>query len=198
MKQIRSHPYMCFDALLAMIVKDVFPQSHFSQDYFAEQFGVTIPYGEHTKIKNVRFSNNIEEYGTSVNTNDINVFFDKNKIPLSISFIPANYIDEATFDVFLIENCQNAYVVFAFCYGILYNEPLNANIGHVSLLNGFVSTTYSLEIYDPGPRNPGMKVVKIDNMFYAMKRRGGVYLLKKLSFHNHNTCFKKSESGRTK
>lgn len=174
-----SRNYLCFDALLEMIVTDICPNTQYTQFSFAELFGITIPNGEHTEIKNVRFSSNIEECGTNINVNDINAFFDKNQIPLSLSFVPANHFDEATFDDYLVANSRNSYVVFAFCYGVLYNEPQNANVGHVSLLKGFGNTVETIEIYDPGPRNSGVKIVKTDDMFYAMRRRGGIYSFKK-------------------
>ena len=58
--------------------------------------------------------------------------------------------------------------------------PENNDVGHVVLLEKIDTQLDTLQIYDPGPRNHGSKVVKIDDMVYAMKRRGGIYLFEKV------------------
>lgn len=61
MNTIIAKKYLCFDTLLEMIVADTSLPFCFSQDYFAELFGITIPAGEQTTIKNVKYSENIKE-----------------------------------------------------------------------------------------------------------------------------------------
>lgn len=179
MKYIVSYNYLCFEALIEMIVSDIKPELHFSQTDFAELFGVTIPIGEQTTIKNVKYSENIKEWGTNICVNDINDFFEKKSIPLRLSFIRSNYLNEMTFEDMIKSKSSNAYIVFAFCYGILYDEPLNKDIGHVSLLEEVDEKSDMIKICDPGPRNPGSKKVKIDDMLYAMRRRGGMYVFER-------------------
>lgn len=179
MNTIIAKKYLCFDALLEMIVADTSLPFCFSQDYFAELFGITIPAGEQTTIKNVKYSENIKEWGTNICVNDINDFFEKKSIPLHLSFIRSNYLNEMTFEDMIKSKSSNAYIVFAFCYGILYDESLNKDIGHVSLLEEVDEKSDMIKTYDPGPRNPGSKKVKIDDMLYAMRRRGGMYVFER-------------------
>lgn len=176
MNAIVAKEYLCFDALLEMIVADVGVSSYFSQSFFAELFGITVPIGEQISIKNVRYSENIEECGTYISVMDINDFFQKNSVPLHISFVDSNCLNEMTFGEFIMSKSKSTYIVFAFCYGVLYNEPQNNDVGHVVLLEEFNKNEDTIKVYDPGPRNSGSKIVKIDDMLYAMKRRGGVYL----------------------
>ena len=175
MRLIIADNYLCFESLLEMILSDVNPSSHFTQTDLAELFGITIPKGEHTIIKNVHYSNNIEEYGTNVCVEDINNFFDINSIPLKLTFLSSNHLDEMTFGEQIAMKIESAYIVFAFSYGVLYNEPHNHCVGHVTLLEHIDAKADLIQVYDPGPRNPGSKIFNIDDMLYAMKRRGGVF-----------------------
>ncbi len=171
--------YLCFMALLEMIVSTTNPYTHLTQNDFAELFGITVPVGTQTPIKNVQYSSNIEECGTNICVEEINNFFQKNMIPLQLSFISSCYFDEMTF-ADTINKKSTTPIVLAFCYGLLYNEPENNDVGHVVLLEKIDTQLDTLQIYDPGPRNHGSKVVKIDDMVYAMKRRGGIYLFEKV------------------
>lgn len=179
MKSVIAKEYLCFDALLEMIISHACPSSRFTQTDLAEIFGVTIPKGTQAAINNVRFSNDIKDFGTNICISDINDFFHDNSVPLQISYISSNYIDELSF-VDIIEGDSRSYIIFAFCYGLLYNEPKNNEVGHVVLLEKIDTKTDTIQIYDPGPRNHGSKTVKVDDMVYAMKRRGGIYLFEKV------------------
>lgn len=180
MNHIVAKEYLCFDALLEMIISDSVSRSSYSQIDLAEVFGITVPVGTQIAIKNVKYSSDTKNYGTNVCTGEINIFLDKNSIPLKLSYIPSSYIDEMTFINMIVEKGKNSYVVFAFCYGLLYSEPQNNDVGHVVLLEKIDTKMDTLQIYDPGPRNHGSKIVKIDDMVYAMKRRGGIYLFEKV------------------
>ena len=171
--------YLCFMALLEMIVSTTNPYIHLTQNDFAELFGITVPIGTQTPIKNVQYSSNIEEYGTNICVEEINNFFQKNMIPLQLSFISSCYFDEMTFADTIRKN-RGAYIVFAFSYGLLYNDSQNNDVGHAVLLENIDAKMDTLQIYDPGPHNYGSKIVKVDDMVYAMKRRGGIYLFKKV------------------
>lgn len=177
---IVSNNYLCFLALLEMIVAETNPCNHFTQTDFAELFGITIPIGTKTSIKNVQYSNSIKECGTNINIKDINNFFNKHSIPLQVSFIRSNCLEEMTFSDLIASKSKSAYIVFAFCYGVLFDEPRNIDVGHVALFESIDVKNDTIKIYDPGPRNHGSKIVKSDDMLYAMKRRGGLYLFEKV------------------
>lgn len=179
MKYVLSYNYLCFEALIEMIISDVKPELHFSQIDLAERFGITVPYGEIIPVKNISYSSIESEYGTKLCIDDINLFFCNNQIPLLVSFVNSNLCNEMTFSTYIADKSEKAYIVFAFCYGMLYDEPLNKDIGHVSLLEEVDEKSDMIKIYDPGPRNPGGKKVKIDDMLYAMRRRGGMYVFER-------------------
>lgn len=180
MKTVIAKEYLCFDALLEMIISSADSSTHFTQTDLAEIFGITLPTGTPTSINNVRYSDNLMDCGTSICIRDINDFFHVNSIPLRLWCIPSNCFDEMTF-VDTIKKNNQAYMVFAFNYGLLYNEPQNNDVGHVALLEDVNTQEDTIRIYDPGPRNYGSKIVKIDDMVYAMKRRGGIYLFEKVN-----------------
>ena len=176
MNHIVAKEYLCFDALLEMIISDSVSRSYFSQIDLAEVFGITVPVGTQIAIKNVKYSNDAKEIGTNICLRDINDFFWNNSIPLKLSYVSANCFDEITFVDMIVDKSKKSHIVFAFCYGLLYNEPQNNDVGHVVLLEKIDTKTDTIQIYDPGPRNHSSKTVKIDDMVYAMKRRGGIYL----------------------
>lgn len=179
MKTIIAKEYLCFDALLEMIISHADSPAHFTQADLAEILGITLPTGTPTSIKNVQYSDSLMDCGTKICISDINDFFRDNLIPLHLRYISSNYFDEMTF-VELIKKNNQSYIVFAFNYGLLYNEPQNNDVGHVALLEAVNTQEDTIRIYDPGPRNYGSKVVKADDLVYAMKRRGGIYLFEKI------------------
>ena len=91
----------------------------------------------------------------------------------------SHYIDYSydKYDNFSAE--KKSYCVYTFSYGDLYHETRNYNVGHVALLrNCFPSD--QIEIYDPGPRAAGIKIVSRFAMHDAMEAiRGGVYIFEK-------------------
>lgn len=171
--------YLCFYALLEMIISHTESSVHFTQMDLAEVFGITFPMGTRTSIKNIRYSDNVADLGANICIREINDFFYDNLIPLHLSFIHSSSFDETTFGDIIFEKKKNSYIVFAFSYGFLYDEPQNKDVGHVVLFENIDSKADTLGIYDPGPRNHGSKTVKVDDMVYAMKRRGGIYLFEK-------------------
>ncbi len=174
-----AQEYLCFDALLEMIISNTDLSVHYTQTDLAEILGITLQTGTRASINNVRYSDNLTDCGTNICIRDINDFFCDNLIPLKLSYISSNCFDEMSF-VDIIKQNNGAYIVFAFCYGILYNEPPNNDVGHVALLEKIDTKMDTIQIYDPGPRNYGSKIVKVDDMVYAMKRRGGIYLFEKV------------------
>lgn len=166
MEKIIAKKYLCFDALLEMIVADVRPPLYYFQEFFAELLGVTVPIGEKMLIKNINYSDKIEEFGTKICLNELNDFFYKNTISLQVSFVFSNYFNEMTFTEIIDSKSKNAYIVFAFCYGLLYNEPKNSDIGHVAILESIDRKLDIMQIYDPGPRNSGSKIVRSDDLFF--------------------------------
>lgn len=176
MRYVIAENYLCFYAVIETILSDI-GINMFSQYDLANEFGVVLPY-EHSisNVHNVTFSDDIRLLGAHVNEQRINDFFKANRIKLKISYLPENpYIDYDydKYGHFIPE--RNIYYIYYFSYGSLYHEVQNYNVGHVSLLVNCPSLD-QLEIYDPGPRSAGVKVIRRISMHDAMEDiRGGVY-----------------------
>lgn len=181
LKHIIAENYLCFYAVLEMILSDI-GINGFSQYNLANEFGVVLPF-EHSipNVYNVSFSNDIRSQGAHINEDKINRFFGTHRMNLKISYIPENpYIDYGydTYGNFIPSNRK--YYIYSFSYGSLYNEVVNYKVGHVSLLISCPSLG-QLEIYDPGPRMAGIKVIKRIAMHDAMEDiRGGVYMIERV------------------
>lgn len=176
LKYIVGENYLCFYAILEMILSDI-GVNQFSQYDLANEFGVVLPRGYMIpNVHNVTFSDNVRSLGAHINEQVINTFFRRHKIDLGISYISANpFSNYDKYDHYTHED--HKYIIYSFSYGILYKEVKNNNVGHASLLLNCPSLE-QLEIYDPGFRAAGVKIVKRNAMHEAMENiRGGVYII---------------------
>lgn len=61
---------------------------------------------------------------------------------------------------------------------LLYNISELIDCGHVGLITA-IDRFENIIMYDPGPKNPGVKVVKDENLYCAMRKRsGGLVVIK--------------------
>lgn len=177
---IKSKNYYCFLSLLSMIITDTLGNSYFTEDILAEYFGLVLPYDTPTTLNNVSYSNNPRNYGVHINEIRLNKFFTQTGIPLYANYIQSNpYSDD------LIDSSSSAavqsgkYVIYTFSYGGLYHDSELISIGHVALLEEIISE-YSLKIYDPGPKDAGIKVIDKITMYDAIRdRNAGIYIFSK-------------------
>lgn len=180
MRTVVAENYLCFYAVLEMILSDI-GIDVFSQYDLANRFGVVLPKGYHIlNVHNVSFSEDVHDQGAHIDEVKINEFFTENKISLKVSYIAENpYIDYSydKCDTFFAK--KKLYCVYAFSYGDLYHEARNYNVGHIALLRHSFPKD-QIEIYDPGPRAAGIKIVSRFAMHDAMEAiRGGMYLFEK-------------------
>jgi len=177
MKLVRAENYLCFFALLEMIMSDI-GVSDMNQFSIADFFEVVYPPGHSRTTKNYRFSDDSRQLGAHIDAIVLNDFFKANEIHCSCTHIPANHICEFTFDDMLsgIVKAGN-YAIVAFSYGALNNDSETYEIGHVGLVQRILSPD-AVEVYDPGPKGDGHKIVSILSLFDAMRcRNGGIYLI---------------------
>lgn len=182
MNFVIAENYLCFYALLETVISG-FGISSYSQYDFANEFGVVLPHGHSiSKINNISYSNNIREYGAHIDENQINSFFKRHGIDLKMAYISENpYIDYEYDKYGCFEASHQKYYIYTYSYGSLYHEPQNYMVGHVALLLNCLSNE-KLEIYDPGPRKYGIKVVNRIAMHEAMEDiRGGTYVIEPIS-----------------
>ena len=176
MKYIIAEKFLCFLTLLEMIIDDI-DQCEVTRFDLAETIGITVPVGYEINIKNKRYSNNPNEYGVNMSAEVILDIFKTNEIECSVKYIDGLSLKEEDMLDFIRRHFgQNKYIVFAFSYGRLYNKNELDELGHVSLLTGVVDDD-TLKVYDPGPDGAGIKCINIDSMFWAMRKKGGIYII---------------------
>ncbi len=179
MKYVVAEKYLCFYALLEMILCDV-GITKFNQYDLANEFGVVLPTNCSipTVCENVSFSDDPFMQGAHIDKDEINSFFKKSNIHLKISYKNESIWSNHDYDKYVYSPIRDKhYYIYAFSYGCLYKESRNYRVGHVALLMDCKENSL-LEIYDPGPRNSGKKIVSRDNMHDAMDEiYGGVYII---------------------
>lgn len=175
MNYVIADNYLCFLALLEMILSE--KGLCISQYDLAEFTGIVVPEECSVSIKNVRFSTKQNDYGVSASPMLLQEVFRELGIAIDVLYLDALQIDELELDVLLYQYIsQGKYVIFAFSYGVLYNKASYFDLGHVSLLEQIFGDDL-IQIYDPGPNNPGKKNVRVSDMYAAMRKKGGLYIL---------------------
>lgn len=175
MNYVVADNYLCFLALLEMILRE--KGAKITQYDLAEMTSVVIPENYSVSIKNIRYSTSQNEYGVSVTPTMLRKIFSELGISIDVLFLDALQINEFELDKSLQAYLsQGKYVVFAFSYGVLYNKNSYFDLGHVSLLEQVINDDL-IQVYDPGPDDPGKKNVRISDMYDAMRRKGGLYIL---------------------
>ena len=171
---IVAENYLCLFALVEMILKDI-GKSDFDQYELAEYFGITVPLDYVSdRINHVVHSCVEREWGTNISEKQLNEFFDINNIPLKAKFLTANPYN-AYDEVESVSEKQ--YIIYLYSYGSLNHEPVNYDVGHASLLIGFLNND-KVRIYDPGPRNAGIKEVSVNSLYDAIyDNRGGIVII---------------------
>lgn len=178
MKYVVAENYLCFMALLEMIIEDSIG-IRISQRDLAEEFSVTVPVDYVTDIKNVKYSSVENDYGVQVTEKKLQSFFNKNKLELSVKYIDGIHINELELDERFAKYLkEEKYVIFAHSYGSLYNKENCNNLGHVALLENIIRDGV-VQIYDPGPDEAGIKQVNILKIYDAMRIKGGIYIIDK-------------------
>ena len=175
MKYIQAENYLCFAALLEMILGDV--GVGYTRFEIAENLGVTLPLRAKGRLKGAEYSNNEFEWGIKVDSGKLNEFFRKNKINLHAEYIhttPYTMLEEK------IKKWNQCYVIFLFSYGELIGNSELQEMGHAMLFINMVDSQ-NIRVYDPGPNDCGEKVINCYRLEEAMyRRRAGYVILHKI------------------
>jgi len=177
MKEVIAENYLCFLALVEMIIRDVIGANFIDQFYLAEHFGVVVPKDYKIGIQNVQYSDTDRQLGVHLDENKLNVLFQNIGIPLHTNYIYVNPFEENKIDDYRYSGLRdNKYIVYTYSYGCLYGIQKSYDIGHVALLDKVISHNH-LRIYDPGPQNYGYKEVNRHELYEAMRIiKGGIYV----------------------
>ena len=175
MNYVIADNYLCLFALLEMILKQ--NNVNISQYELAEKAGITVPDGYKTEIKNVKYSSIQNDYGVAISTSLLQEIFDDVSVDIHVSYLDGLHTDEVGLTSVLRKRlAEGQYVILTFSYGVLYNKEQYADLGHASLLKKVLDEDW-IQIYDPGPDSPGIKDVRISDMYEAMRKKGGAYFL---------------------
>lgn len=179
-RKVVAENYLCFLALLEMVIENE-QEVMITQHDMAEEFGVTIPVGYELNVNNICYSNNDNEYGVHLNEKILNEFFEKKNINIRATYFHINPFEDLEIDEYdKLELREGKYIIYTYSYGDLFRESDKLDIGHVALLWDVVSEN-ELLIYNPGPRNAGIKKVNRHNMYDAMRcRHSGIYVLERI------------------
>jgi hypothetical protein len=163
-----SEDYLCVATLLELILNNF--GYNIDRYEIANYFGVNIPVDE--KISKVQHYYNTEDknkLGIIINDNNINSIFNHFHIKLIEKYTSINTILEESFVSTVKKMMEESYVICGFDYGYVYDEPKNIRLGHVSIITEI--TDDNVMLFDPGPRNFGMKKIDTYRLFCGIKKK---------------------------
>ncbi|MDE7122058.1 MAG: C39 family peptidase [Oscillospiraceae bacterium] len=111
-------------------------------------------------------------WGTYIDNNTLNTFFNKAGINLSETFLGINmFMDEWLMSEKINELLSNDIsIICGYNYTYLFGNKEDT-FGHVSVIIGVSEDNNSIDILDPGPKNAGLKTVSSSDLFYAIKAK---------------------------
>ena len=180
-KYVIAQNYMCFLALLEMIIYELYDSTVVSQFDMAEQFGLTIPPDADISIKNYKISKVQRDFGLHVNEMMLNDMFSKMGLQISAVYFKENPFEYNGIDEYTALSLRkNKYIIYTIGYGYLFKDNEKLDLGHAVLFESAISDSL-IKIYDPGPLNPGFKIVNRVDLHEAMlKRSGGIYVISRV------------------
>lgn len=175
---VPSDNYFCVGAVLESILKK---HGYFEYDQFdiVNEFGLVVPKDANlaSSIKNIHHSKSPSEWGVNLNKNSINDFFEKNNIALFEEYISIKTIADYEFESTLKDIPEDFDVIFGFDYGRLFNIPDSFGVGHVGIF--LIVENGNVKYLDPGPKNRGIREIKVDDLYSAIKSKSdGLWIIK--------------------
>lgn len=180
MENVIAENYLCFPALLEMIIGDAL-KININQYEIAEHFGIIVPYGYKKIINNQKESSSPFDFGIKIDLNQIQKFFSLNNVLLNVEYYDINRIQDVYFSNFLKKHLkQKKYIICTYSYGFLNSKEYANELGHASLITD-VNENDNITIYDPGPDNYGYKIVNEWLLYDAIRyKHGGIFIFSKI------------------
>jgi hypothetical protein len=181
---IIADDFCCVGAVLeTVLIRNNY--TNYSQYAIINEFGLTIPKTAKVseKINNITYSDEPIDWGVKLEYDSLNNFFNNEGIRLVLEYISIREIADYSFELTLRSISFEFDVIFGFDYGRLYNIPDSYCVGHVGI---FLKLEGDNLLYlDPGPRNYGVRKVKIDDLYNAIKNKSdGLWIIRSTG---HNT-----------
>lgn len=181
---IISEDFLCVATVLEIILKaEGF--SSISRFQIASWFGLCLPDGFELKYdfleKGIFYSKDANQWGIRIKNDSLNEFFSANNLPFQEKYFPINQIADFSF----LDDLRNVFAnsrhtIVGFDYGKLFREERNLKIGHVGIVTQVVDEENCL-LLDPGPRNPGLKKVSLEDLFDAIRsKKDGIWSINRV------------------
>jgi predicted HAD superfamily Cof-like phosphohydrolase len=172
----------CVAACLAMVAEAV-GLEEFSQARFAQLLPPPVPEADSQSEEN------LSEYGVKLRPESFDKYFEAAQVPLSDSFLPAEFLSEIDFADVLEEGLSQFDAVAAgFDASLVYTT--RPNYGHFCLVAGVHGSTVLL--VDPGPATAGLQSVHIDSLLAAIRRKPhGIHRFRRYTNRDNRTASRK-------
>lgn len=175
---IKAADFCCVGAVLeTILIRNNY--SDFDQYAIINEFGLTIPQTTRVseKINNITYSDNPVDCGVKLKRDSLNNFFKNKGIRLVEDYISVCGIADYRFESTLRSIPPEFDVAFGFDYGSLYDIPDCYKIGHAGIFLKLEND--NLYYLDPGPYNCGVRKVRIDDLYHAIKSKSdGLWVIK--------------------
>jgi hypothetical protein len=177
---IKADDFCCVGAVMeTILIRNNY--TGYNQYSIINEFGLTIPKSAKVsdKIYNISYSADPIDWGVKLDRNSLNNFFNNKGIKLVEDYISVREIDDYKLELTLRSISDDSDVVFGFDYGRLFNIPACFHYGHVGI---FLKLEGDNVFYlDPGPRNYGVREVKIEDLYDSIKSKcDGLRIIKKV------------------
>ncbi|MBQ2634959.1 MAG: hypothetical protein IJF88_10340 [Oscillospiraceae bacterium] len=169
---VKAEPYLCVPAVLETVFK-FFGIHCYNQQSIASCFAVHVPPCAKQMVKNPVIDDNPSNWGIRIDKDGINQLFRRLEIPLREKFISITEImDEVLFEEKLDSILKVGHVaICGYNYSALYGSN-NGEFRHVSIIVSLNKDNDEVLIADPGPKGYGLQRVKIENLFFSIRRAG--------------------------
>lgn len=152
----------CVPAVLQMVLEH-YGIDNFTQESIASQLHII---SDDDDIPHIN-------WGTQIDNNTLNNFFQNNGIALHEKYIHIGHFMDDYFFQEALPNLlkESVSVICGFNYTWLYSEGEDT-YRHVSIIVNFNSQTEIVTLLDPGPKNAGYKEVSAYKLYQAIKAGG--------------------------
>lgn len=167
--------FYCFPALLEIVFRQRYGVS-VDQKEIGRMLGVAKPIEHRCFDRAVSQCDDMRDWGVHVDLGALRRLFESMGVSVDVQMRNVNSIFEGCLSEVIKElKSDGSDVICGFSYGELYGIHSLLQCGHVALVlslkeNGVV------EMYDPGPKNPGVKDFDDLKLFEAMRVRDGFLL----------------------
>lgn len=178
---VKAEPFLCVPAILETALK-YFGYEEYKQEDIASHFVVHVPSGSNTNFCNQAIDENPSNWGIKLESSSINELFRDLGLPIKEDYVPIQiFMDEVDFQDRLSLMLQDKHIIICgYNHSALYATN-DQEYHHVSIIVASNDTTGTVLLADPGPKGYGLKEVRAEDLFFAIKRASdGIWDISKI------------------